>query len=152
MRRKTPGGRTLSELGLARPPPYPRRGPPGCGKIGGHGRCKREIPEPAAHWSLVLSSGICRKCCLTRADQCKDRGGSASLVWVPPDDVECVRWAILATTLPQWPRNRLDEILVEAVRELPRAHICCAIHGTVKPRLLKTEISEISRRTAWANE
>ena len=30
------------------------------------------------------------------------------------DEVEVVRWAILATALPQSPRNRLEEILVDA--------------------------------------
>lgn len=30
------------------------------------------------------------------------------------DEVESVRWAILATAMPQWPRNHLEEILVDA--------------------------------------
>lgn len=30
------------------------------------------------------------------------------------DEVEAVRWAILATAMPQWPRNHLEEILVDA--------------------------------------
>lgn len=30
------------------------------------------------------------------------------------DEVEVIRWAILATALPQWPRNRLEEILTDA--------------------------------------
>lgn len=31
-----------------------------------------------------------------------------------PADVEIIRWAILATALPQSPRNRLEEVLVDA--------------------------------------
>lgn len=29
-------------------------------------------------------------------------------------EVEVVRWAILATALPQWPQNRLEQVLVDA--------------------------------------